>query len=55
MKTCECCGNPIPMRNPDPWDERMNEYCEECAWNRCDAFPGTCPNRKTRKRLLVAV
>ena len=42
-QTCVCCGLLVNHPEPDPWDGRMDEYCVDCAWSRCDAFPGECP------------
>lgn len=39
---CCCCGKPAPKRTPDPWQGRMDAYCEGCAETRCDAYPGAC-------------
>lgn len=39
---CSCCGEPIESYEEDPWEGRLDDYCEKCSWNRCDAFPGTC-------------
>lgn len=41
---CVCCGFPVMPRDPDPWDGRLDVYCQECALARCDAYPGYCPN-----------
>jgi hypothetical protein len=34
--TCCCCRAPIAVRNPDPWEGRMDRYCLRCAELRCD-------------------
>jgi hypothetical protein len=41
-RACACCGKPITPRDPDPWDGRLDAYCEDCAHTRCDAYPGSC-------------
>jgi hypothetical protein len=40
---CHCCGRPVEPRDPDPWEGRLDGYCEDCALNRCDAYPDQCP------------
>lgn len=42
--TCACCGEVLEYREyeEDPWEGRLDSYCENCAWMRCDAFPGSC-------------
>lgn len=39
---CYCCDKAAPKRNPDPWEGRLDGYCEVCATTRCDAYPGSC-------------
>ena len=39
---CCCCGAPAPLRDNDPWEGRMDDYCRSCALTRCDAYPGEC-------------
>jgi hypothetical protein len=41
-RRCACCGEGITRPNGDPWEGRLDAYCEECAITRCDAFPGEC-------------
>jgi hypothetical protein len=43
---CLCCGAPAYPRAAadDPWDGRMDGYCDDCAAARCDAYPGDCGN-----------
>jgi len=36
---CACCGHHIVPRDPDPWEGRMNAYCEFCCHSRCDVYP----------------
>lgn len=43
MSGCWCCGNDTTRRNGDPWEGRMEGYCDDCSLARCDAFPGDCP------------
>lgn len=49
LSECWCCGKPrLPVEVAyvhKTWEGRMSGYCQECAWARCDAFPGECPNR----------
>lgn len=47
MSACVCCRK---KRSPaevadvaEVWEGRMDDYCYGCALNRCDAFPGECP------------
>lgn len=49
---CWCCNLPHQLRDPlnDPWQGRLDGYCEECAINRCDAYLEDCPNRNLRQR-----
>lgn len=43
---CFCCGKKHPWRlQSDPWNGRLNGYCEDCATNRCDCYPDECPNK----------
>lgn len=47
-KPCACCGSTfllprIHWRGEDPWEGRMDDYCDRCALTRCDAYPGECP------------
>lgn len=37
------CGREIEPRDPDPWEGRMDDYCYDCATNRCDCYPDECP------------
>lgn len=37
--TCECCTSILVVRNPDPWEGRLDGYCYDCATRRCDAYP----------------
>mgnify|MGYP001559815625 CR=1 FL=1 len=38
--SCWCCGVPAPNRAPwDPWEGRLDGYCDDCAEARCDAYP----------------
>ena len=37
------CGRTVEPRDPDPWEGRMDDYCEDCAINRCDCYPNECP------------
>ena len=39
---CACCNEPAPLRENDPFDGRMDAYCDECAWRRCDVYWGAC-------------
>lgn len=40
---CCCCGLEIvDRRGNDPWEGRLDDYCEGCALARCDAYPGAC-------------
>lgn len=39
---CYCCLREVKARQPDPWEGRLDGYCEDCALARCDAFPGEC-------------
>jgi len=40
---CVCCGRWFEDRGDgDRWEGRLRDYCEDCAWARCDAFPGGC-------------
>lgn len=41
-EVCVCCREEAPLRDPDPWDGRLNDYCVNCAECRCDAYPGAC-------------
>jgi hypothetical protein len=35
---CVCCGKDSTRRQqPDPWEGRLDGYCDECATARCDA------------------
>lgn len=43
---CSCCGVSKDERDPDPWEGRMDDYCETCCLARCDAYPGDCPVTK---------
>lgn len=39
------CGMPAGREElPDPWEGRLDGYCDNCATARCDAYPGECPN-----------
>lgn len=38
------CGRPVEPRDPDPWEGRMDDYCEDCATCRCDTSYSTCPH-----------
>lgn len=41
---CGCCGRDATRKRlPDPWEGRLDGYCDECALTRCDAYPGDCP------------
>lgn len=42
QERCGCCGALIEPRDPDPWEGRLDGYCEDCALARCDAYPGYC-------------
>jgi hypothetical protein len=42
---CVCCGNDVARREPDPWEGRMDDYCERCCLTRCDAEPRACKPR----------
>lgn len=48
---CWCCGNAYEPRDPatDPWNGRLDGYCEFCADNRCDHDPTNCPNILLRR------
>lgn len=35
MKHCVCCGLKIEPHE-DSHDGRMDGYCEDCKWMRCD-------------------
>lgn len=37
------CGREVIPRDPDPWERRMDGYCDDCASNRCDCYPDECP------------
>ena len=38
---CWCCGEVAPLRGKDdPWEGRLDGYCEVCATARCDTYPG---------------
>lgn len=37
------CGREVEPRDPDPWEGRMDGYCEACATARCDCYPDECP------------
>jgi hypothetical protein len=40
---CACCGTPFTPRIwNDFWEGRLDSYCYQCAWARCDAYPGEC-------------
>ncbi len=44
--TCWCCQKPHKQRGDnDPWEGRLDGYCDDCATARCDAYPGECPNK----------
>lgn len=43
---CFCCNSPVEPRNPDPWEGRLDDYCEACALARCDAYPDECPRQR---------
>lgn len=46
---CWCCEGPYVDRGgDDPWEGRLDGYCEDCALTRCDAYPGDCTNRRTQ-------
>lgn len=45
---CWCCDGPYVARgDADPWEGRLDGYCEDCALARCDAYPGEHSNRRT--------
>ena len=49
MEKCECCGQDfIPRNFDDGAGNTLSDFCIDCKLNRCDAFPGTCPNRLYR-------
>ena len=37
------CGREVEPREPDPWEGRMDAYCDDCATARCDCYPDECP------------
>jgi hypothetical protein len=43
-RECWCCGviHPIRERESDPWDGRLNGYCDDCALARCDTSYSDC-------------
>lgn len=45
---CWCCGELVVSRVPDPWDGRMDGYCEACSLNRCDCYADECPRSAPR-------
>lgn len=41
---CWCCQTwHVTRGDGDPWEGRMEGYCDECATNRCDCYPDECP------------
>lgn len=46
-EACWCCGEPAPIRGEgDPWESRLDGYCESCATTRCDTTDSTCAVKK---------
>ncbi len=40
---CGCCGKQHERRGEgDPWEGRLDGWCDDCALARCDARPGDC-------------
>ena len=40
-RACACCMAPADNHpTPDPWDGRLDDYCNACALARCDAYLG---------------
>ena len=40
---CWCCGESAPIRGEgDPWEGRLDGYCDSCATTRCDTTDSTC-------------
>ena len=53
---CACCDHEITQEEFDfvksNWEGRMSEYCEQCAWQRCDVRPSSipCENEEGKKK-----
>lgn len=40
---CVCCLDPYEVRGKnDPWEQRLREFCEDCAHSRCDLGTKSC-------------
>lgn len=46
---CFCCGVKPTQGNGEY--VQIPEFCVECNDNRCDAYPGTCPNRESKRNV----
>ena len=40
---CHCGRTAARTQQPDPWEGRLDGYCDDCATNRCDCYPNECP------------
>ena len=52
-KLCECCY--LQRATHTEGDSRglLDDMCEACSSNRCDAYPMTCPNQTYDKPRLA--
>jgi len=40
---CHCGRTAARTQQPDPWEGRLDGYCDDCAAHRCDCTPDECP------------
>lgn len=53
---CWCCGEPAPIRGEgDPWEGRLDGYCESCASTRCDTTDSTCAVKRSAASTVAAL
>lgn len=48
-ESCWCCGSAATLREPDPWEGRLDGYCTPCAQARCDTTDSVCPVKFNRQ------
>lgn len=44
IAACQCCGHSFEWFRGNPMGKAVSDFCDDCSLNRCDAYPGTCPN-----------
>ena len=42
-RKCHCGADATRRELPDPWEGRMDGYCDDCSWARCDTSYSVCP------------